>query len=75
MGGDFALAPWRLGVWAAAHETVNTSCFSVFLYLQRFTARCLQGGIEDARSSVDLGVWAAAHETIPTSCFSVFLYL
>ena len=55
MGGDFALAPWRLGVWAAAHETMNTSCFSVFLYLQRFTARCLQGGIEDARSSVDLG--------------------
>ena len=36
MGGDFE--PWRLGAWAAAHETIPKSCFGISVQIHKDAA-------------------------------------
>ena len=50
MGGDFE--PWRLGAWAAAHETIPKSCFGISVQIHKDAASWsgLERGGAHARS-------------------------
>ena len=55
MGGDFE--PWRLGAWAAAHETIPKSCFGISVQIHKDAASWsgLGRGGTHARSPFDIG--------------------